>query len=131
MHQVVFVRSLVALALLGVFANSLRSVPIIERFARRFDPDLTDAKQRHCREFTLAWCAFFVANGAVCAALALLAPRAWWATYTGGIAYVLMGAMFALEFVVRRYRFGEYTQHLPDQWLRALLQSRSSNADAS
>ncbi len=39
---------------------------------------------------------------AVAAALALWAPLAWWTLYTGLIAYLLMGLLFAGEWLVRQ-----------------------------
>jgi uncharacterized membrane protein len=51
------------------------------------------------------WCAFFVANGAVAAALALSGRRELWAAYTGVVAYLLMGLLFAGEYLVRRRKF--------------------------
>jgi uncharacterized membrane protein len=97
---------------LAVFGWSLRSgaMPMVERFARLQEPDLSPDKQAWCRTWTVLWSVFFVANGSTALVLALLvvadaAPRAWWATYNGLIAYVLMGIMFASEWTMRRRRF--------------------------
>ncbi|MCB9632954.1 MAG: hypothetical protein H6721_12575 [Sandaracinus sp.] len=117
---VLFMPVLINGALLVTFAASLRGVPMIERFARMQDPDLTPAKQRHCRQITWVWVAFFFANASVAAALALFAPLAWWATYNGGIAYALMGSMFAGEYVLRKARFREYGRG-PQDWLLSKL----------
>jgi uncharacterized membrane protein len=94
-------------ALLVVFAASLRrgSVPMVERFARLQVPHLTAAQQAWCRTWTRIWCGFFVANSATALALALLAPLSWWALYNGLVAYVLMGALLAGEWLLRRRRF--------------------------
>ncbi len=94
-------------ALLVGFGGTLRSgtVPMIERFARLHEADLQPAKQAWCRSWTITWCAFFILNGGTAAALALLAPLAWWATYTGLISYALMGLLFATEWVLRHRRF--------------------------
>lgn len=99
---------LVNAVLLLEFAGTLRAgaTPMIERFARMQEPELSEEKQRHCRAWTVAWCVFFVANGATAAALALCAPIWWWTVYTGGVAYALMGVLFAVERVQRRVRFG-------------------------
>ncbi len=93
--------------LLVAFGSTLRrgSMPMIERFARLTEKDLGPEQQAWCRLWTKAWCAFFVANGATAAALAALAPRSWWALYNGLVCYGLIGAMFALEWVLRRRRF--------------------------
>lgn len=97
---------------LAVFGWSLRSgaMPMVERFARLQQDDLPPEKQAWCRTWTVIWSVFFVANGSTALVLALLvvadaAPRAWWATYNGLIAYVLMGIMFASEWTMRRRRF--------------------------
>jgi len=111
---------LINAGLLLTFGSTLRGdVPMIERFARMQDPNLSDAQRAHCRRWTVRWCAFFVLNGGVALGLALLADVRSWATYTGGIAYALMGGMFTAEFLERRYRFREYSagQLMPHDWL--------------
>jgi uncharacterized membrane protein len=54
---------------------------------------------------TQAWCVFFIVNGGIAAALAAFAPLAWWAVFTGGLSYGLVGLMFAVEYAVRAVRF--------------------------
>lgn len=111
---------LINLGLLATFGSSLRTdTPLIERFARLQSPTLSDAQRAHCRRWTVRWCVFFVLNGGVALALALRADVATWATYTGGVAYALMGAMFTAEFLERRYRFREYGEGRlwPHDWL--------------
>ncbi len=117
---VLFMPVLINGALLLTFAASLRTVPMIERFARMQDPSLTQDKQRHCRQVTQAWIVFFALNAATAAALALFAPLAWWAAYNGAIAYALMGTMFAGEYVLRKARFREYGRG-PQDWLLSKL----------
>jgi len=91
------------------FAGSLRGeVSLVERFARLQEPDLSPAKVAHCRRVTVVWAAFTAANAAVTAALAILAPVKWWALHTGLVAYVLMGLLFATEYVYRKYLFRDY-----------------------
>jgi uncharacterized membrane protein len=111
------------LVMLATFASSLRAEhTIIERFARMQEKDPLSAGQiAHCRQVTWAWCAFFVFNATISGALALFAPLAWWAAYTSGIAYGLMGAMFAGELVVRRYRFRTYGRGLHDRLLSRIF----------
>ncbi|MFK8001465.1 MAG: hypothetical protein AB8H86_17850 [Polyangiales bacterium] len=113
---------LISVALLVAFGASLRGeMPMVERFARLQDPDLTPVKQEHCRRVTIVWCAFFVFNGASAALLALFAPVSWWATYTGGIAYALMGVLFAGEYIIRKARFREYSRAPHDRLLAKLF----------
>jgi uncharacterized membrane protein len=99
---------LVNATLLGSFALSLGGgrMPMVERFARMMDPDLDAAKSAHCRQATVAWCAFFAMNAVISLGMALFAPVSAWAVYTGGIAYGLIGLMFGAEYTVRRVRFG-------------------------
>lgn len=117
---------LISVALLVQFALSLRGeMPIIERFARMQEPELGDgpqgaAKQAHCRQVTVAWCVFFVLNAAISGLLAFAAPTRWWAIYSGGIAYGLMGTMFAGEYIFRKARFRDYGRG-PHDRLLALL----------
>jgi uncharacterized membrane protein len=60
-------------------------------------------------------------NGGVAALLGAFATPFVWATYTGGLAYALMGALFAVEFVDRRRRFRDYGTGPLDRALRRLL----------
>jgi uncharacterized membrane protein len=95
------------LLLLVTFGSTLRyGPPMIERFARLKEPDLSDEKVRWCRAWTLVWCAFFVVNGSTAALLAGFAPLEVWTAYTGLVAYALMGLLFAVEWTLRRLRFG-------------------------
>ena len=50
---------------------------------------------------TRAWCVFFVLNGGIALWTAVAASDAAWALYNGGIAYLLMGAMFLGERCLR------------------------------
>ena len=94
---------LISLALLGLFGSSLLSgMPVVERLARLTEPDLPPAAVRYTRQVTWLWVGFFIFNATVAAGLALWAPLAWWALYTGLIAYLLMGLLFAGEWLVRQ-----------------------------
>lgn len=89
--------------MLLLFGITLRQPPsMVERFARLREPDLPAAGVAYTRRVTQVWCVFFVFNGAIAAWTALAASRAAWAAYNGFIAYLLMGALFAGEWIVRR-----------------------------
>ena len=93
---------LVNLVLLAVFAFSLWKPPtVIERLARLRHPDLPPDGVRWVANVTKAWCLFFVANGGIALWTALAASDATWALYNGAIAYVLIGAMFGGEWLLR------------------------------
>ena len=94
----------VNLGMLLLFGASLRFPPsMIERFARLGETDLPPAAIAYTRRVTQIWCAFFVGNGAFAIYTALFASRDDWALYNGLIAYLLMGALFAGEWLFRRY----------------------------
>lgn len=93
---------LVNMALLCVFAISLWKPPtVIERLARLRHPDLPPDGVRWVANVTRAWCVFFVVNGGIALWTALAATDATWALYNGAIAYVLIGAMLAGEWLLR------------------------------
>jgi uncharacterized membrane protein len=115
---VTFLPVLTNLVLLGHFGWSLHSVPIAERFARFEEGGaLTAAQVGYCRRVTLVWCVFFVANGAITAALSLFAAVRWWTLYTGGISYAAVGLLASAEYVVRKARFRKYKTNPVDQLL--------------
>ena len=94
---------LVNVGLLAVFAISLVHPPtVIERIARIREPNLPERAVRYTRAVTIVWCGFFVINGAIAAWTAAFASLATWSLYNGFIAYLLMGALFAGEWLVRR-----------------------------
>jgi uncharacterized membrane protein len=94
---------LVNAVLLLVFGVSLwRGPPVIERLARLSEPALPVEGVAYTRRVTEAWCLFFVFNGVAAGATALWLSTEGWALYNGFIAYLLMGAMFAGEWLLRR-----------------------------
>ena len=85
------------------FALSLRFPPsMVERLARLGPAALPEEAIPYTRRVTVIWCAFFVFNGTTAAWLALAASRETWAFYNGFVAYVLMGVLFGVEWLVRR-----------------------------
>lgn len=94
---------LVNAVLLLVFGVSLwRGPPVIERLARLAEPMLPPEGVAYTRRVTQAWCLFFALNGAAATATALWLSTDGWALYNGFIAYLLIGAMFAGEWLLRR-----------------------------
>ncbi len=89
-------------SLLVLFGVTLVRPPsMAERLARLREPDLPAHAVRYTRKVTLAWCVFFVVNGALAAATSLWGTDAQWALYNGGIAYGLMGVFAGVEYLVR------------------------------
>jgi uncharacterized membrane protein len=94
--------ALVNAVLLALFALSLRHPPsAIERLARLHEPQLPPSGVAYTRRVTQVWCGFFVLNGSIALYTALRGTDAAWALYNGLIAYLLMGVLFAGEWLVR------------------------------
>lgn len=130
LKQGMFVKAvpvMVSGGLLTMFALSLRSEQsMVERFARRQDPELTPDKVRYCRRVTIVWCWFFVFNITTTLVLAAVAPLSWWSLYTGMVAYVLIGTLFTVEYVVRKAKFRDYGRWWHDRALAAVFPPRDN-----
>ena len=66
------------------------------------EPDLPPTAQSYCRKVTIVWTVWLIANTIIAAVLSLPEHDEAWALWTGLVAYLLMGALFAGEIVVRR-----------------------------
>ncbi len=120
---------LINFAMMVTFGVSLRGVSMIERFARlKIEGEMSEAQVAHCRQATWAWVIFFGLNALVAAILGWdpAYVRAW-AAYNGGIAYAVMGLLFAGEYILRKYRFREYGGGLHDRLLRLILPPREGD----
>jgi uncharacterized membrane protein len=94
----------VNVGLLTVFGHSLFNPPsFVERIARLREPALSPAAVQYTRRVTMVWCGFFIVNGVIAAWIAISGTDQGWALYSGGIAYLLAGLLFAGEFAVRCY----------------------------
>ena len=94
---------LVNLIMLTLFAWSLWHPPsIIERLARLQTAELPEQAITYTRKVTVTWCLFFIGNGLIALLTALCAPLAIWSLYNGLIAYVLIGLLFGIEWLIRR-----------------------------
>jgi uncharacterized membrane protein len=101
--------SLVYLTLASVFRASLRGPDsLIEKGARRMAPYIPDFTRPYCRKLTAVWAAFFLASAILIAVLAWADLPGWWRAYSGGLIYALMGAIAAIEFLVRKTHFRYY-----------------------
>ncbi|MFV8782824.1 hypothetical protein ACNKU7_10420 [Microbulbifer sp. SA54] len=92
------------LVMFAIFARSLYFQPqsIIERLARIQEPELPPSGIAYTRRVTGVWCVFFLLNGSVATATAMVADLELWTLYNGLISYLLMGVLLAGEWVVRR-----------------------------
>ncbi len=93
---------LVNTVMLIVFGGSLlASQTVVERIARLRHKGLPTEAIPYLRRVTAAWCVFFVLNGAIALYTATSTSFETWALYNGLIAYILIGAMFAGELLIR------------------------------
>ncbi|MBR0031655.1 MAG: AMP-binding protein [Treponema sp.] len=104
---------------LFTFGSTLFSPPnICFRFACLADKSLSSSLgasfvERYCRKVTVIWCVFFVLNGA-CALVTVFSNNdTLWSVYNGGISYLLMGILFAVEFFVRRKVKSKMPESIP------------------
>ncbi len=124
--------TLINLALLLTFGSSLWGErPIVERFARLQAADLSLAEVHYCRSVTKVWCGFFVANGATALVLALMRDIERWALFTGLISYILIGTLFAAEYLYRHWRFRRFVGGFADPLLKVIFPPRSESSDES
>lgn len=95
---------LISLSFAGLFGYSLIAPPpIIERVARMMEGELDDFARRYTRHVTEAWVIFFLLNAAISLWTALYASIEVWTLYNGFISYLLIGAMFGGEYLLRRH----------------------------
>lgn len=120
-----FVPVLINGALLVSFARTLFvGPPMVESLARRRLGHLDAEDVAYCRRVTEVWCVFFVANTSLILWLALRASIELWALYTGLVAYLLVGVLFAAELTYRSWRFRRYEGDLTDVFFRKLFPPR-------
>ncbi len=99
---------MINLVLLVGFGSSLRSMPLIERFARMQVDDLPADEVAYCRLITWLWCGFFLLNAAIALALVLGGTLEMWTLWNGLLAYVTLGLLFGVEYLFRTWRFRRY-----------------------
>lgn len=94
--------------------------PLIEHFARMVKAELSVEEQAHCRRWTLIWGIYLIALAGLGLVLARFASLKVWTLYVGLLSYVLVGALFAVEYLVRKIRFRDYGRN-PIDWLLGKL----------
>jgi uncharacterized membrane protein len=102
------------------FLRSLAATPMIEHFARMVKPALGAGERAHCRSWTRVWGIYLLVLAAIGLVLARWASLAVWTGYVGVVSYVLVGALFGVEYLVRKIRFRDYGRN-PIDWLLSKL----------
>lgn len=96
--------------LAAVFAASLRpgQEPLIAVFASFEHDTLPSDLMRHARLITWCWALLLAAIAIVALALAVWATMETWSLFVNVVGYVLIGSLFAGEYVYRRVRYRHY-----------------------
>lgn len=96
---------IVNLVFLSVFYLSLKTIPIVEKFASLHVPleKQTTSFKEYTRNVTKAWCIFFIINGTLALITTLCGNHDIWVLYNGFIAYILISIMFVGEYIIRRF----------------------------
>jgi uncharacterized membrane protein len=121
--------ALTGLACVG-FASSLRpgATPLVTRIATLANGPLPPAIAAHTRRVTIAWTILLAALLAITLALTVWGPRAWWSLFTNFITYALMGLMFIVEFVYRRWRYPDHDRRSFVDFIRLVARSGAGRA---
>ncbi len=116
---------------LFTFGSTLFIPPnICFRFACLADKKLASSMiarrvEKYCFKVTLIWCSFFILNGSFAIYTVFSKNDKLWSIYNGGIAYFLMGVLFAVEFIVRKVVNSKMPKLIP------LSQFNAKSHDAS
>lgn len=95
---------LVSLSLFTACVHTLVHPPsLIERGLRLAGRPPSPAATPYLRWVTIGWSVFFLANAGVATWTAVAAPLGTWALYNGLIAYLVIGALIGLEWLIRPF----------------------------
>lgn len=118
---------LIPASLLLLFGQSLRegATPLVTRIATIMRAgDMPEELRVYTRRVTQVWCAMFVALIASAVGFAVWASPQAWSLMTNVIHYVVLGAMFVLEFLYRRVRYRRFETDGLLSYLRRLTRTR-------
>lgn len=101
--------AMTALACAG-FARSLRpaETPIVTRIAEAVHGRLEPQLRAHTRRVTVAWVVVLATLFLITLGLSVLDLHTWWSWMTNVINYLVLGAMFVLDYAYRRWRFPDH-----------------------
>lgn len=97
---------------------------LITRFARLVENgDLPPEVVRYTRRLTLVWCLAFAAFALEVALLAAFAEPAVWSLFANVVNYLLVTALFVIEYGYRRWRFRHRSHLSPVRFLISLAKA--------
>jgi uncharacterized membrane protein len=118
--------ALIPAALFMLFARSLRKgeTPLVTRIARHMhDGELPQPLVAYTRHVTQLWCGICAALFVSAVLTACYATPALWSLMTNLVHYLVLGAVFVLEFAYRRVRYGEHENFGLVQYLKRLART--------
>ena len=122
---------MISLSIITLFALSLRTTPIIERFARLQKPELPAPEVVYCRKLTKVWIGCLGANSTLVLTAAFVDDKVLWALLVGPVSYTFIGMVFVVEYPYRKWRFQDFNDKNPiDRLLKPLL-TRTPNETVS
>lgn len=101
--------ALTGLACAG-FARSLQTgqTPLITRIAETVHGTLNDTFRVHTRRVTAIWAAVLGVLWLITLILTLTEQRVWWSWLTNVINYLVLGGLFLLDYLYRRWRYPDH-----------------------
>jgi uncharacterized membrane protein len=118
--------ALIPAALFMLFARSLRAgeTPLVTRIARHMHGGvLPEPLVAYTRHVTQLWCVICVALFLSAVLLAVFASAELWSLMTNLVHYLVLGAVFVLEFAYRRLRYAEHENFGLVQYLKRLART--------
>jgi uncharacterized membrane protein/acyl-coenzyme A synthetase/AMP-(fatty) acid ligase/3-hydroxymyristoyl/3-hydroxydecanoyl-(acyl carrier protein) dehydratase len=115
-----------------VFGGTLFFPPtMIFRFAKMQDKSIQGSLNEkrvaaYCRKVTSVWCGFFIINGSIAAWTIFSGSDTLWSVYNGLISYILIGTLFAGEFMVRKMVQKKMPQSIPLSKFKSNSRPRSA-----
>ena len=82
------------------FVTSFHKETVIQRFAKIIEPDIKPKALEYTRKLTYIWAGITFLNFLISLATVYMSEKVW-ALYNGCISYILIGLIFAIEYVVR------------------------------
>lgn len=118
------------IGLMLLFGVSLRRgrQPLVEAMMRlEYGADLPAPLARYGRQLTYLWTGFFAAVAGISIVLAVFAPLAVWSFFVNILIYILITALFVLQYSYRYWRFRQYGVFLPWHLVQRLARTPISD----
>ncbi|MGH8402536.1 MAG: hypothetical protein ACRESO_03895 [Gammaproteobacteria bacterium] len=109
-HVRLYPAAIDAVFFLVFFLSLFTRRPLVERFARAIAGDLDPVRIRYTRRVTQVWSGVLLLNTLIALYTAWFASMAVWTLYNGLLSYLLIGAVFVVEYLVRRRVHRAHTQ---------------------